>query len=335
MEYTRKDAKAWARENLKGMVSGCNQVFTHDKLELDETGLRHDVNHLVGLEVGGIYFAGHVTLTPAEWRQFVKVGVEAAAGRTVTVVDIHPDSMSEFIPQAEYAQSVGADLLNVITPPSFRASREQDIFDIYKRLAQAVDIGISLFINPKAGYTMSPQMVADLAELDTIVATKNSAYDNLHTLETFRLAGDKLIIGVPGAQDWAIFVEHGMQMSMGTPHARMFQTHENRWAQEYWDALMEHDWQQAWQIHQERIKPLLDLFWRTFGPYFHQAQVYPLGHYKYWEGLLGMNGGPMRQPMPTLRSQDKHSIRNSLIRTGLITAEQAEEAERRMELVPA
>lgn len=264
----------------------------------------------------------------------MRIAVDEARGRVVTVVVLHPDTMSEFFRQAEFAQSIGADLLNVMTPPVFRPSSEQDVYDVHKRLADAVDIGITLFPNPKAGYLMSPQLIAALAEVDTIVGTKNSPFDNTHNLETFRLCGDKIVIGIPGTQDWAVFVEHGLQMAMGTPHARMLQTPEKPWLQEYWDGLMARDWERAWTCYQ-RVKPLLDLFWRIFGVYFQQVGTYPQGHYKYWEGLLGMTGGPQPQPQPTLRRQDKDQIRNGLIAAGLIDERQAAAAEQRMVLAAA
>ena len=46
-EFSRKDAKAWARENFKGLEAPVFPSFTPDLAELDEDGIRYDVNHII------------------------------------------------------------------------------------------------------------------------------------------------------------------------------------------------------------------------------------------------------------------------------------------------
>jgi hypothetical protein len=46
MEFTKTEAKDWAKENLKGLEAVIFPSFTPDLKELDEEGIRYDAQHL-------------------------------------------------------------------------------------------------------------------------------------------------------------------------------------------------------------------------------------------------------------------------------------------------
>ncbi len=46
MEYTRSEAKLWAKNTMKGLEVPIFPSFTPDLKELDEEGIRFDVNHI-------------------------------------------------------------------------------------------------------------------------------------------------------------------------------------------------------------------------------------------------------------------------------------------------
>jgi 4-hydroxy-tetrahydrodipicolinate synthase len=45
MEFTKSEAKQWAKENYKGLAGVLSPSFTPDLSELDEEGIRYDVRH--------------------------------------------------------------------------------------------------------------------------------------------------------------------------------------------------------------------------------------------------------------------------------------------------
>ena len=47
LEYTKKEAKAWAKKNFKGLEAVIFPSFTPDLSKLDEEGIRWDVNHII------------------------------------------------------------------------------------------------------------------------------------------------------------------------------------------------------------------------------------------------------------------------------------------------
>ena len=46
MEYTKREAKAWAKNNFKGIEVPVFPSFSPDLKELDEEGIRFDVNQI-------------------------------------------------------------------------------------------------------------------------------------------------------------------------------------------------------------------------------------------------------------------------------------------------
>ena len=46
MEYTKSEAKLWAKKNMKGLEVPVFPSFTPDLEDLDEEGIRFDVNHI-------------------------------------------------------------------------------------------------------------------------------------------------------------------------------------------------------------------------------------------------------------------------------------------------
>ena len=56
----------------------------------------------------------------------------------------------------------------------FSRNRNQTLYEYYRTISEAVDIGIALWSHPDSGYLMSPQLCNRLADLETVVAIKYS-----------------------------------------------------------------------------------------------------------------------------------------------------------------
>lgn len=80
-----QDARAWATDNLRGFYMCPVTPPLTDEFELDEEGLRQNIDAFVemgctGLVVGG-FFAEGWNMTLAEWRRYHEVVANATAGR--------------------------------------------------------------------------------------------------------------------------------------------------------------------------------------------------------------------------------------------------------------
>ena len=74
-----------------------------------------------------------------------------------------------------HGQRRGADVLSIITP-SFAAASQQELYDHYRAVAEAVDIPIVLYNIPaRTGNALAPETVARLSRIENIVGAKDSS----------------------------------------------------------------------------------------------------------------------------------------------------------------
>lgn len=90
-------------------------------------------------------------------------------------------STAETIKQSLMAKEVGADVLSIITP-SFAAASQEELYNHYKEVAEAVDLPIILYNIPaRTGNSLAPATVARLSKIPNIVGVKDSSgnFDNM------------------------------------------------------------------------------------------------------------------------------------------------------------
>ena len=92
---------------------------------------------------------------------------------------------------AEIAKAVervgGIDALSVLTP-MFVSQTQQEVYEYYREIAGETSLPIVIYNNkPKTNVTVEPATVARLAEIDNIIAVKDSTGDMTNTEEYLRL----------------------------------------------------------------------------------------------------------------------------------------------------
>ena len=92
---------------------------------------------------------------------------------------------------AEIAKAVekvgGIDALSVLTP-MFVSQTQEEVYTYYKEVAAATSLPIIIYNNkPKTNVTVEPATIAKLAEIDNIVAAKDSTGDMTNAEEYIRL----------------------------------------------------------------------------------------------------------------------------------------------------
>ena len=99
------------------------------------------------------------------------------------------------------ARDAGADVLSIITP-SFAAASQQELYDHYRAVAEAVDIPVVLYNIPaRTGNALAPETVARLSRIENIVGAKDSSgnWDNMKAyLDGTRGSGFAVLFGNDG-----------------------------------------------------------------------------------------------------------------------------------------
>lgn len=114
-------------------------------------------------------------LSAEEKRSILETVVDQCAGRVPVYAGTGCISTKETILQSKMALDIGADVLSIITP-SFAVASQNELYDHYKTVAEAVDMPIVLYNIPaRTGNALAPSTVGRLAQIENIVGAKDSS----------------------------------------------------------------------------------------------------------------------------------------------------------------
>ena len=206
MKYSKTDAKAYARQNMKGIWAAALTPFTQS-LALDEDGFRQNIRHWTQeLKIDGLFIAGKqgefFSMSIAERKRTFELAGEATAGHGSTIMSCSDQNMDVVVELARHAQQVGADYIVIHAPIlHFLEAQAETLYEYYSSIAKQVDIGIALWSHPDSGYLMSPQLCSRLADIENVVAIKYSVPRQMY-VELTHLAGDRIIVSTASEEDW-------------------------------------------------------------------------------------------------------------------------------------
>ena len=316
MKYRRDEAKAFARANMKGIWAAALQPFEED-LSIDEAGMRSNIRHWVeDLGIDGLFIAGkqgeYFSMSVEERKRVFEIAVDAVQGTGAgTIMSCSDQNMNTVIELARHAQAVGADYIVVHAPVlSFVTDRDDLLYEYYRTIGEAVDIGIALWSHPDSGYLMSPELCARIAELPNVVAIKYSVPREMYA-ELTRLAGDRILVSTASEEEWLDnILELGWQLYLCSSPPYLLQTTADRRMRLYTDLAFAGRTQEARRVRGS-LEPVRQAMKRT------RPGAKPHAHQKYWQEMLGQVGGPVRPPMLELTDAEKQATRKAFDNCGL------------------
>ena len=179
---------------------------------IDETSFGRNLDRLLaggatGLVVGGC--TGEFwALTHEERKRLYEVATGALSRRGTLIVGTGAVTVEETVALTNHAQKAGCDGA-LILPPYFVKLTDDEIFAHYRDVAGRTRLPILLYNIPgNAVNALSPALVRRLADLDTVVAVKESSGDwnnfyatLIHVRDRLKVfCGPSSIFGAPAAQ---------------------------------------------------------------------------------------------------------------------------------------
>ena len=163
---------------IKGIIPPIITPMNDDE-SINVAELRAQVNRQIEGGVHAIFCFGTngegYILNGKEKELVLRTVIEETNGRIPVYAGTGCISTKETIEQSKMAQSLGADVLSIITP-SFAAASQNELYEHYKAVAEAVDMPIVLYNIPaRTGNALAPATVAKLAQIDNIVGAKDSS----------------------------------------------------------------------------------------------------------------------------------------------------------------
>ncbi len=321
MDYKRSQAKAFAARAMRGIWGAIPYPFGANGA-LDEAGLRSDMRHYVdGLGLSGVFCGGLVgeygALGLDERRRAQTIVAEEAGADCHVLAHTVCPSLTETIALTRHAQDTGASFVVLANPPSNPRSPDH-LFDFYARVSAETDLGVALFNTGQSGYSLSPELIARIAEIENIICVKD-AQPLEHIEQTRRLAGDTIMVFDPAEERLLENIaKYGDQGFMSSYAPILFQSAGHRPVRDYADLAWSGDMEGA-----RRISATLDPLRRIEAAWIHQpwiAGLLPIAPIKYWSELIGLTGGDPRPPLSPLEAAQKQKLRGELEAVGILGA---------------
>ncbi|SDU31478.1 dihydrodipicolinate synthase family protein [Stappia sp. ES.058] len=315
MNYSKPDAKAYARANMKGIWAAALNPFRPD-FSLNEEGLRANIRHWVDdLGIAGLFIAGKqgefFSMSLAERKRNFEIAVEETGDRAGTIMSCSDQNFDTVIELAKHAEAVGADYIVVHAPMlHFVTDPDDTVYEYYKAICEKVNIGIAMWSHPDSGYLMSPELCARVAELPNIVAIKYSVPRPMYT-QLSQMVGDKILVSTASEDEWLDnILELGWQLYLCSSPPYLLQSANDRRMHDYTQAAFAGDEARARDISKS-LGPVRKALKTT------RPGGKPQAHQKYWQELLGQVGGPVRPPLLQLTDAERDATKAAFEACGL------------------
>lgn len=316
-------AKQLAFEKVRGLWVAIPTPFTADGA-LDESALRISVDHYIdALGVDGIFCGGVMgefwSMTLDERRRLHALMADAVAGRVPLMVQTSHHVFDECVGLTNHASEIGVDLAIIMNPYYPPRPSDDLVRAWYHGIAAHTSQPTFLFNTAYSGYSISPALIAELAEIDIICGIKNPK-PRPHLLEVQELCGERIVVCDAAEEEWLdLHLNHGFQALMSTPAIALFQTPGSRPIAEYTSLADEGKLEEAWRVHAtlEGHRRAFQRWMRD--PWLTKMQgAIPIAELKAWLGLMGLPQGPVRLPLIPLSEPERVELAADLDALGLL-----------------
>lgn len=135
-------------------------------------------------------------MTMEERIALFKCTQQAAGGRVPVIAGVSDLLPANAILLAQEAEKAGLDGI-LAMPPIYASPDRREIIQYFKDLCGATKLPVMLYNSPKrAGVALDVGIVAELADLPTVAAIKDSSGDIIQVTELVRKVGDKINVFV-------------------------------------------------------------------------------------------------------------------------------------------
>ena len=170
--------------DIKGIIPAIVTPMNSDET-INEQELRNQVNSQIEAGVHWIFPFGTngeaYILSEDEKVRILEIVVEETKGRVPVYAGTGCISTKDTIRLSKKAKEIGADILSIITP-SFAAASQEELYQHFKAVAEAVDMPIVLYNIPaRTGNAIAPDTVKRLSKIENIIGVKDSSgnFDNI------------------------------------------------------------------------------------------------------------------------------------------------------------
>ena len=294
------------KPDLKGIITPVVTVFDKNE-DIDEQGFRDIINYLIDHGVYGIFIGGGqgegYSLSVDEKLRLLDIGLETVAGRVPVLMGTGAPTTRAAISLTKAAKEHGADAATIITP-FYIGPNQDELFQHYADIMDAVDIPILIYNNPwRTHLNILPKTVGRLCDHSpNMIGIKDSSGDlsmtigyKTHTPDYFKvfIGRDQLVYSALAA---------GLDGAVAATSNAAIDTVLGIF-NEYTAGNLEKAWE-----HQQTLTPLREFFSQgTFPVTVKEAMA-----------LQGLPCGPCRKPVGPITEERRENLRGILKGMGLL-----------------
>ena len=321
MKYTKAEAKEWARQNVVGQWTTMMTPFTADD-ELDEDGLRRNIEHVLKLGTKGLGFSWNMgefwSLTKEERQRLMDIVPDIVKGRALTAFQITDTSIKEVVAMGQRAESLGYDLA-IIASPYIMAKTEGQVLDWVSKVADKLNIGLAFYNSPQFGIVLSGKALSRMAEIRNLSVIKEASFNMQISIDTHLEAGNKAVVSTPDEEIFFFEPYYGFhqQVMFANTSDWRFDTENRHDYVNMINAACSGDLEKSKSLYTKiwPIKKVSRSWWSRLAS--RTGGALPVQMVKYWGELMGMAGGHVRMPILPLTNEEKEELKRDLHNLGL------------------
>lgn len=314
--------KEWAREHLKGVEGTLRVSFAPNLIDYDEEGIRHDVREHVRSGLNSM-LCTQPGLNAEEKKRFMTIAADENQGRLLMCGTADSDDLDVSIDLLAHAERLGFSHC-LVRVPSVLGESEDAIFAKYKHVIETTNLGIILFATKKPWFAhLHPSSIPlnlyrRVAALPNVVGVKVTQWlDPTMVMQVCDYLADRIFINSANLSIIPLIAKTYPIQWMGEWNIQAVQSPEQPYAVEFMQHIIAGDTDKA-----------LDVYWKLAPAFRYFADLqrdfliagsHPWPHLKYYQWLVGGNGGIYRMVDPTaiLDEAGRTAIKNAYKASGI------------------
>ena len=198
---------------FRGIYTVLITPFTPDGSAVDTAALRKLVNWQIEQGIHGLIPLGStgefLSISREERQQVVEICVAEARGRVPILIGTGAENTLDVIELSLEAEAMGADGVMII-PPFYSTPTDEELFEHYRRIGEALSIPIMVYNNPAtANVDLLPSTLSRLSEIDAVTMVKESTLEVTRVRDIIELCGDRMTVfaGILGYESFWLGAE--------------------------------------------------------------------------------------------------------------------------------
>ena len=296
--------------------------FAPDFIGFDEDGIRHDVRESIRSGFCSILVT-QPGLNTDEKMRFMEIASSEAAGRILLCATADSDDINVTIEVLAHAEALGFSHA-LVRAPSVLGESEDAIFAKYQRIAESTNLGIILFATKKPWFahlhpsSMPLNLLRRVAALPNVIGVKVTQWlDPTEVMLYCDYLADRILINSANLAIIPLIAKSYPIQWMGEWNIQAVQSPEQPLAVRFMEQLNAGDTDAS-----------LAVYWQLQPAFRHFADLqreflirgsHPWPHLKYYQWLVGGNGGLYRAVDETavLDAQARTDIKNAYRASGI------------------